>query len=336
MKPVLDRIDFRPDQSLNARDLEQSARRAADLLALHAARGHDVWGVANGYLCYLSAGALVVGPGVALDAHGRQLINSAPRTIPLPAGDGQIHDLVARWAEPAELRVGGPVAGLPAEAAALRWESAGALPADPLTRLGYSHRVRVGLDVPIARVTVPAAGAAQSITSVDTTARPVAHGLVRPKIATGHILQSSVTVTGTYTNWTMFVSCATAGFLSESPTYLVTLDDHPFGDTADLGSVTPGQFGPAAPTAPPDLVTRMSTWQGPFVTVDSKGSSGFTLRVSAIADSDWARNPANHPSVNPVAVSWIGIETPSQPFALTSFLRNALVSLNIFSALGGG
>jgi hypothetical protein len=138
----------------------------------------------------------------------------------------------------------------------------------------------------------------------------VAHRLDRPKIATGRVLQTSVPVYGTYANWTMFVPTQTAGFVSPSPVFLVSLDAHPFGDTADLGLGAPSEGNDSLP----DLVTRLRDWVGPFVAIESKSDAGFWIRVSVITDSTWARK--NSPSRNPVPVSWVGIETSDQgPFA---------------------
>lgn len=331
MKPRLDRIDFRPDQCLDVGDLRQASQRSQQLLELHAARAHNVWGVATGYLCSLDQDTVAVGPGVAVDAQGHQLVNSGNVVLPAPAsgesGQAQVFDLVARHAETSALRRGCSLTGLPHERPALRWEWAGPPRSAQDDAPRISRRVRLGTDVPIARLTT---ATANSSAGIDTSQRPVAHGLVRPKIASGHVLQATVPVSGSYANWTMTVPTAVAGFVSDSPAYFVSLDAHPFGDSADLGFTSDA---PANAGGPPDVVKRLG-WQGPFVAIESKGRSEFSIRVATAAASDWANDTWHGPSTNPVSVSWLGVETPNQPFALTTDWMIFL--LNLIPAANGG
>jgi hypothetical protein len=297
MKPVLDRIQFQDGQRLDRDDLAQASRRTAGLLELHGSRGHNVWGVANGLGCSIDkeTGAVRLAPGIALDALGRQLINPTTRAVPIPPlPDGRgafVCDLLAHWADPGPRAAGGRP-GFRVEQAQLRWVLAGPVPpADrPLPPL---TGIRPGLDIPIARLLTDDSG---SPLAVDTTARPVAHALTRPKIASGRVLQSSVPAEGTYANWTMYVSTASAGFqYSSSPVYLVSLDAHPFGETASLRDGSP------------NLATRMK-WAGPLVCIESKDDAGFRLRVVTAVAPGWALEAEPH--TNPVPVSWIGIDTP--------------------------
>jgi hypothetical protein len=309
MIPRLDRIDFRPDQCLAGADLNQASRRTSELLWLHAARGHGVWGVASGYTCEFDVvtRSVVLGAGVALDRCGRQLINSADRVVAVPAvpadGPSYVLDLIARWADTSELTEGCGQRRMPAERVDLRWELAGPARVDPEPPPPYSPRVRLGTDVPLARLTTATANAAAR---VDTGSRPVAHGLVRPKIATGRVLQSTVPVQAndSYADWRIRVNTTAAGFAAAaSPVYLVALDAHPFGDTATLAvrADAPG-------VRPPDLAVRLQSWVGPFVSIESKDGTGFTLRVATATTDKWARGTT--PQTNPVPVSWTGIDTP--------------------------
>lgn len=307
MKPSLDRIDFRPEQCLSRSDLLQASARTADLLALHAARTHGVWGVATGWPCTLNAAGTVVvaGPGVALDACGHQLINSADRVLPLPAvpNDGRAYvvDLIARFVPTAGIDRGCHPGRLPVERAELRWEIAGPTAGDATSRTSYSPRVNLGSDVPIARLTTATAATAAVIS---TASRPMAHAITRPKIATGHIPQSMRSVDGTYADWSMTVSTAAAGFEApSSPVYLVSLDAHPLGETASLR--VDSRLGPSG--VPPDLLTRLG-WRGPFVSIEYKDHGSFTLRVfTAATNNRWAS--LTRAQLNPVAVSWAGIDT---------------------------
>jgi hypothetical protein len=326
MKPILDRIDFQPDQCLAGADLTQATCRTAELLQLHAARGHDVWGVVTGFLCStdVAGSAVVVGPGVALDACGHQLINPADYSVPVPnvPDDGRAYlvDLIARCAPTADLADGCRPGQMPVERVHIRWEFAGPAPPDAATPTPYSSRVHLGADVPIARFTTASAAAAAR---VSTSSRPVAHALVRPKIATGHIPQSAKEVVGSYADWHMEVSTASAGFeATSSPVYLVSLDAHPFGPTASLRADTQTGVSQSAntgtgasrrviaasvaPDFPPDLATRLQTWVGPFVSIPAKDNASFTLRV-VTANGDWAQKWS--PVLNPVPVSWVGIDT---------------------------
>lgn len=304
MNPRLDRVDFRPDQSLAGADLNQAARRTSELLWLHAARGHDVWGVASGYTCDLdvTGEAVLVDAGVALDSCGRQLINAAQRIVAVPAvpadGAAYVVDLIARWAPTATLTQGCGHRRMPVELVDLRWELAGA---QQDSSPPYSPRVRLGADVPLARLTTATRGAAAR---VDTKSRPVAHGLVRPKIATGRVLQATMDVEGTYANWRITVDTSAAGFsAASSPVYVVALDAHPFGDTATLALE-----GNDPQAGPPNLAARLQDWAGPFMSIEAKSGTGFTLRVATATGDGWARN--TQPRGNPVPVSWTGIDTP--------------------------
>jgi hypothetical protein len=317
----LDRIDFRPDQCLAGADLNQASRRTSELLWLHAARGHGVWGVASGYTCEFDvvSRSVVLGAGVALDRCGRQLINSADRVVAVPAvpadGSSYVLDLIACWAHTSELTDGCGQRRMPAEQVDLRWELAGPASVDPQPPPPYSPRVRLGTDVPLARLTTATANA-----RVDTGSRPVAHGLVRPKIATGRVLRSTVPVQAhdNYTDWRIRVNTTAAGFAAAaSPVYLVALDDHPFGDTATL------TLGNTNAGTPPNLETRMQSWVGPFVSIESKDGTGFTLRVVTATNDKWARGTS--PQTNPVPVSWTGIDTPN-PGPMIGFWAHFLLA----------
>jgi hypothetical protein len=294
MRPQLDRIGYRPAQRLDRCDLEQSSRRAAELLDLHVARGHGVWGVASGLDCTLADSIVHVAPGVAVDMLGRQLVNASTREVPLPAlpePGAFAFDLVASVA-PVEGDTCDSL-GPRLERIALRWLFAG--PAtDPDTPPSRSSKVRLGLDVPLARLITDSGGVASA---VDSTSRPVAHALARPKIASGQVLQSTTEVFGSYADWTMLVSTTSGGFLGSSPVYLVNLDAHPFGDTATLR--------PNDADSPPDLATRQR-WPL-FVAIESTWAQGFQLRVVTATDDNWAT--AAQPGTNPVPVSWIAIDT---------------------------
>ncbi|SEB02580.1 MULTISPECIES: hypothetical protein [unclassified Mycobacterium] len=312
MKPLLDRVDFRPDQLLSGDDLVQASRRTSDLMALHAARVHGVWGVARGYLCAVSNRrdkAIVVGSGVGVDHCGRLVLNAEDRELPLPSvpvnGSAFMVDLVARYSATAELPESCGRDSMPTEQAQFRWEHAGFVGGGVPP---YSPAIRLGIDIPIARVTI--GGDRGPV--VETRSRPTAHALIRPKIATGRILQATRATEGVYADWKMLVDTRSAGFDSNAkPVYLVSLDAHPFGDTASF----PTNAGP-----PPDLVDRMQKWRGPYVSIRNSSATTFLMRVLASTDGGWGRDAVTE--VNPVPMSWVGIDTfGGGPFAAAAFLQ---------------
>jgi hypothetical protein len=307
MKPILDRVDFRPEQTLCAADLEQASRRTFDLIALHAARVHGVWGVAHGYLCGASKREVIVGPGVAYDHCGRPVINTDERYIPVPVvpinGSVYLVDLVARYAPTTTLTESCSYDSMYVEQGQLRWEPAGFAGTDPPP---YSPSILLGIDIPITRVSVGYGDLSEK--DVDIRSRPVAHALTRPKIVSGRVLQSTGKADGVYADWTMTVDTSAAGFDSNSnPVYHVALDAHPFGATASLGS----DFS-AGP--PPPIQTRLQNWRGPYVSIVSSSATQFTMRVLSSTDGGWARFA--RPLKNPVPVSWTAIDTSDAgPFA---------------------
>ena len=160
--------------------------------------------------------------------------------------------------------------------------------------------------------------------SVDLSRRPVAHGLVRPRIMHGTIPAGRATVTGRVVDWSLTVDTSSAGFAaSADPAYFVSLGAHPFGDTANLGDEGQGNLAPAA--AGPDLATRLSTGVGPFVSVEQSWSTGFVLHVRTYAPQAWGSWASSVTpgavsggsiTVNPVSIDWVGVDTPTRPFWL--------------------
>jgi hypothetical protein len=297
MKPILDRIDYRSDQRLDRCDLTQSSRRTRDLLDLHIARGHGVWGVASGLQCSVAKTGVVITAGIAIDMHGRQLVNIADRPVPAPSVSGaQAFDLVVRAGD-AQQDPCDPC-GMPIEGVDVRWVAAGPVQ-DDLDEPPLSNSIVLGLDVPLARLRTDENGKMQ----IDYWSRRVAHPIARPKIASGVVPQATAMITGSYANWTLPVPTASAGFPdASSPVYFVSLGAHPFGDTALLRATGP---------QPPGLATRL-TWGGPIVSIEFKSNTSFLIRVVTVTDDKWALDTSDGTTMrlNPVDVSWIGIETP--------------------------
>jgi hypothetical protein len=88
--PRLDRVSYFDGQRLTAADLSEAQRAQRELRWLHN-RSLHAWGVAFGLAVSGQEGdtAVTVSPGYALDAHGREIVLTEPRSLPVPpvAGD---------------------------------------------------------------------------------------------------------------------------------------------------------------------------------------------------------------------------------------------------------
>jgi hypothetical protein len=158
--PILSRPAFFPGQQLRAADLDAVTGYHRELSWLHNRSLHN-WGIATGYTVTGAAGdgAVLVGPGYALDCQGRELIVTQPRqlTVPAVAGDAEgqpaSYFLTVSWLDDADLdaetRQGtcgtSGVVRRP-ETADLRWQN----PDDRLSESAF----RPGLDVVLASVEV--------------------------------------------------------------------------------------------------------------------------------------------------------------------------------------
>jgi hypothetical protein len=87
--PDLKRIEFFPGQRLTAQDLTDVQDANRQLRWLHNRSLHG-WGIGNGYAVTGEAGdtAVTIAPGYAIDCLGRELILTAPVTVPVPAVAG--------------------------------------------------------------------------------------------------------------------------------------------------------------------------------------------------------------------------------------------------------
>src|SRR5262249_181146 len=88
----VDRITYRDGQLLTARDLRDDKRRDDRLRWLHTRYLHQTWGVALGYEIQASRGdtSVVVGPGYAVDADGRDLLLAKTISIAIPTGSAAL------------------------------------------------------------------------------------------------------------------------------------------------------------------------------------------------------------------------------------------------------
>jgi hypothetical protein len=80
-----DRITYRDGQLLTALDLGDEHRREMRLRRLHSRYLHETWGIALGFeIRQEGAGAVVVGPGYAVDSMGRDLLLAEGLHLPVP------------------------------------------------------------------------------------------------------------------------------------------------------------------------------------------------------------------------------------------------------------
>lgn len=102
---ALERVAFFEGQRLAAADLEAAQAHDRELRELHSRALHD-WGVASGLGVSGKKGdrEVRVASGHALNRWGRELIVTAPLTVPVPqvAGAGGADALYALWLAPAE------------------------------------------------------------------------------------------------------------------------------------------------------------------------------------------------------------------------------------------
>jgi hypothetical protein len=277
---------------------------------LHVRGLHGVWGIALGYEISFpddKRKSLQVTQGLAYDCGGHEIIMPASLTVdlpPAPHGSGAKSwwfDLLIRYDNnipPSRYSTFEACGGLSRiqEQPVFRWSYAGNGP-EPIAP-GFADDVRLGEEIPIARVEVLSSGA---FGELDLAVRRVARGLVRPHVAEGRVEQGSVGIDGSLLHWTARIDTLSGGFTTLSPFYFVSLGDHPwlapnsgFSDTAN--TLTPEQRG------------RLL---GPFTSIVAPFKTGFTLEVRAATSVDIVdtlRGAAQQGLRLPVDVNWLGIE----------------------------
>jgi hypothetical protein len=345
--PGRDRIRFYEGTRLTARDLRDDQDYEARLRHLHVRAVHGTWGVAVGYEIGLTqgSGAVAVGPGIAYDCAGRELVSARTLAVPPPLppeaslAPSWWFDLLLRYRDEQGLLVGrdpsgwaGP--GCPTmleERPELRWAFAGDAGGDapPL-----AASARLGEDVPIARFLVSAGG---GLSEPDLSLRRNAKGLVRPHIAAGRVPQGGVEIAGSPLCWSVDIDTSEGGFDTPAPFYFVSLADHPLGDGSGF-----------APLLGPQLTLGLTQLFGPFVSIDQAWTQGFrlTVRSAALSAKDAEQLPPGFFRALrlklPVAVDWVGLEPvggcpPAFVLPLFTALPQLLLdSLFFTSSTGGG
>jgi hypothetical protein len=185
------RIDWVDRQLAAGRDFRAALAFLDARRARHLRGAHGTWGVALGFDVAgdLSASPriLAIGPGLAYDAAGRELVSDRLREVPIPpAAAGVVIATVA---------------------------STGCVP-DPVLRIAWSaHPLRLGHEVPLATIDLDAG-------TVDAVRRPHVQTMAPPRLGGGLVEVGAAPVAGASFGYDVAVDTAAAGFESV-PTYLV-------------------------------------------------------------------------------------------------------------------
>ena len=237
---------------------------------LHMVAVHKTWGIALGFEVEVAPGNVFVGPGIAYDCRGREIVSASTFAVDVPVlspgskAAGGWFDLVIRYND-LDAREGGCF-GTPSaqERPVWAWYFAGAMTeTDP----PLADAVRLGEDLPLARFGISATG---QVVRLDFRFRRHAQGLVRPHIASGEVaaqldfgddLLASVQVD------------TSAGGFSRTPFYFASLAEYP-----ELEISGDERFDdPEVAVALRRKLMRILL--GPFVSIASPARMGFQLDV---------------------------------------------------------
>jgi hypothetical protein len=317
------RIRYYDDQLLTARDLQDEASYQTRLRELHVRALHNTWGVALGFEVVLSPqqASVQMGPGLAYDCRGREIVSARPLLIKLPNPPDEaleleqrwVFDLVIRYADSTTLvgdcpRTGTCFSSDPAEERPLwRWVYAGVTQPDQ-PPLPIADQVRLGEEIPIVRLQIGETHQPE----FDTSQRRNTQGLTRPYLASGQVRQDSLEISGSPLAWSVFINTASSGFSSAGGAsgvfYFANLLSHPFSAASGFAQL----LSPAAMTA---LTQQLL---GPFVSIASPYyASGFLLNVRFAARSSQSLSELlnqyrelrrSRDLTLPVGVHWLGVE----------------------------
>jgi hypothetical protein len=152
----IQRLRYTPGQDLLARDFRDQAAFEEQLRWWHNRAMHGAFGIRYGLAVQAAGAELTVGPGLAYDALGRELVLPATRTLHLPSGAREPAVLVIQYRQYRE-EGGADLAWIPA------------------------RRLRSTDGVPLARVTVDDGQASPDPKFHPPIARPIA----RPRLGHG-------------------------------------------------------------------------------------------------------------------------------------------------------
>ncbi len=308
------RLSHHAGQLLTARDLQDDVNYDARMRGLHVRALHGVWGIALGYevLTATNPRFLVVTQGMAYDCAGREIVMSETLQVELPPPP--LNSIATAWwfdlliRHDPELGSGlssntcpGVSSSAWQERPAWRWSYAGDSPT-PFTRApGFADDVRLGEEIPLARVRVTDKG---TWTDLELTVRRVARSLTRPHIAAGQVRAGSIEIQGSPLRWIVRIDTSSGGFNTFKPFYFITMSEHP------LLSPTSG----FAEATNPLTYAQRAQLLGPFARITSSSSTGFILDVrtapvsAALLDAMPIAMQRTTGFRLPVAVNWVGVE----------------------------
>jgi hypothetical protein len=308
------RLSHHTGQLLTARDLQDDVDYDARMRGLHVRALHGVWGIALGYEIARTGDPRVlhVTQGMAYDCAGREIVMSDTLVISMDqlpsrsAAPAWWFDLLIRYNSDLD----GPRTygacqescsnGI-AERPSWRWSYAGDSPSPNIKPSGFADDVRLGEEIPLARVRITNAG---TWTDLDLTVRRAARSLARPHIAAGQVKAGSIPIQGSPLHWTARIDTSSGGFNSRLPFYSVTMTENPLlSQTSGFAGMT---FG-LTEKQKAELI-------GPLMHIVGVSKSGFTLevRTATINKAQFQALPfalqRNAGFMLPVALNWIGME----------------------------
>jgi hypothetical protein len=276
------RIRYYGDQLLKADDLQDDVAYEARMRELHVRTVHNTWGVALGFEIDVSedGDAVLIGPGIAYNCSGRELISVRTLGIGLPApptgsqADAWWFDLVINYRETADLLAGrsaherclGTGISPTEEQPTWCWYFAGDVTAEPPPAL--AEDIRLGDQVPLARFKIAApldGGRMKLAGKPDLSIRRNAQGLVRPHIAGGHF-EGTFQYEPQQRAASLWVDTKAGGF-SQAPRYFASLASHPLLAETD------------ADAPDPEYLAVLRLLLGPFLAIRAPSRDGFTLDV---------------------------------------------------------
>lgn len=289
----LARVRFVEPQPLSAQDLTAALASELRHQALHVRGLHDTWGVAFGLEVQETFGDLFLAPGLAYDVYGRSLVMASQGGIlPLPPTPTQgdppwWFDLVVRYHAPVP-GLGRPrPGGMGLDSASWRWCYAGPNQGEAPPPL--AAEVRLGLDIPLARVRIAAEG---GLAGLDLSLRRSAGRQVRPHLAGGRIQRQVTVVDNNPLGCTVTVNTADGGF-SQTPFYLATVVENPFMPAARQGRLR---------------WRLLASIAGPFLNIIEPARDHFTLEIRYGALGDLQGLVGEAVQVLPLVIDWLGVE----------------------------